>query len=82
MITFSSSWSVPHTQHLIFFQAFQKIHLSQNIRGMADLIYTNVIQQLKVALLGSPAAKILDIICAGMGSTTGTAFQQPGAHPW
>ena len=38
------------------FQALQKIYLASHIRSMADLLHADVIQQLEVALLGSPEA--------------------------
>ena len=45
-----------------FFQALQKICQASHIRSMADLLHADTIQQLEVALLGSPAAQILDLL--------------------
>ena len=47
------------------FQALQKICLASHIRGMADLLDANPIQHLEVALLGSPAAHVIDLLSGG-----------------
>ena len=49
----------------IFFQALEKIHLTNHIKSMAELLHAEVIQQLEVALLGSPAAHVIDLLSAG-----------------
>ena len=54
------------TPHSVFFQALQKIHLADHIKRMVELLHANANQQLEVALLGSPAAQVLDLLAAGM----------------
>ena len=54
---------------LLHFQALQKICLRSHIRSMADLLHANVIQQLEVALLGSPAAQVLELLSGGWMQT-------------
>ena len=51
--------------HPIFFQALQKIYLTNHIKSMVKLLHTDVIQQLEVALLDSPAAQVIDLLAAG-----------------
>ena len=51
--------------HPIFFQALQKICLANHIKSMAELLHAEAIQQLEVALLGSPNAHIIDLLLAG-----------------
>ena len=46
----------------ISFQALQKIWLANHIHSLADLLHADVMQQLEVVLLGTPAAKVLDVI--------------------
>ena len=36
---------------------------------MADLLHINAIQQLEVALLGSPAAQVIDLLSGGWVQT-------------
>ena len=43
-------------------QALQKFCLVSHIRSMAYLLHANAIQQLEVALLGSPAAQVIDLL--------------------
>ena len=40
---------------------------------MAELLHANAIQQLEVALLGSPAAQILNLLAAGMRQPASTS---------
>ena len=61
------------TPHPIFFQALQKICLADHIKRMAQLLHANAIQQLEVALLGSPAAQILHLLAAGMRQPASTS---------
>ena len=44
------------------FLALQKICLARHIKSMADLLHADAVQQLEVALLGSPAAQIIDLL--------------------
>ena len=37
---------------------------------MADLLHADVMQQLEVALLGSPTAQVLDLLSSGMQITS------------
>ena len=62
--------SIPH---LIFFQVLQKIHLADHIKRMAELLHADAIQQLEVAILGSPATQILDLHGAGMRQPASTS---------
>ena len=50
-------------------QALQKICLADHIREMADLIHVDAIQQLKVALLGSPAVEMIDLLSSGVSQS-------------
>ena len=43
-------------------QALKKICLTNHIHSLAKLLHTDMTQQLEIALLGTPAAKILDIL--------------------
>ena len=46
----------------VFTQALQKIRLANHIHSLAELLHADAIQQLELALLGSPAAKLLDVL--------------------
>ena len=48
------------------FQALQKIWLANHIKKMAELLHANAVQQLEVALLGSPASSMVELISAGL----------------
>ena len=50
----------PH--HFCFHLAPQKIQLASHIHSLAELLHANAMQQLELALLGSPAAKVLDVL--------------------
>ena len=43
-------------------QALQEIHLVNQIHSLAELLHMDKIQQLEVVLLGTPAAKMLDML--------------------
>ena len=43
-------------------QGLQKIHLVNHICSLAELLHADTIQELEVALLGTPAAKMLDML--------------------
>ena len=45
-----------------YFQALQKICHASHIRSMADVLHANTVQQQEVALLGSPAAQVIDLL--------------------
>ena len=49
-----------------FFQALQKIWLANHIKSMADLLHADMTQQLEGALLGSPAAQLLNLLVTGV----------------
>ena len=51
------------------FQALQKICLVNHITSMADLLHANAIQQLEVAVLGSSAAQVIDLLSGGWMQT-------------
>ena len=40
----------------------QKICLTNHIHSLAELLHADAIQQLETALLGTPVAKILDVL--------------------
>ena len=65
---------------LLFLQAVQKICLANHIQSIAELLHTDAIQQLEVMLLGSPVACLIDVLLAGLKSTTPTPHQQM-VHP-
>ena len=65
--------SLSSTPHPIFFQALQKICLEDHIKRMPELLHANAIQQLEVALPGSPAAQILDLLASGMRQPASTS---------
>ena len=50
-------------------QALQEICLASHIRSMADPLHADIIQQLEVALLGSPAAQVIDLLSGGWVQT-------------
>ena len=51
-------------------QALQKIRLVSHIHSLAELLHPNAMQQLELALLGSPAAKVLDVLAMATQSHT------------
>ena len=54
------------TPHPIFFQVLQMICLVNHFKSMVELLHAISIQQFEVALLGSPAAQILNLLAAGV----------------
>ena len=54
----------------VFNQALQKIRLASHICRLAELLHANAMQQLELALLGSPAAKVLDVLAMATQSHT------------
>ena len=50
----------------LLIQALQKIRLANHIHSLVDLLLADAIQQLEVALLGSSAAKLLDVLLMSM----------------
>ena len=40
--------------------------MADHIRQMADLMHADAIQQLEVALLGLPAAEVMDLLSSGL----------------
>ena len=65
----SSGSSLSCIFHHLLFLALQKIHLANHIKRMADLLHVDTVQQLEVALLGSPAADVIDLLSAGLDQT-------------
>ena len=53
----------------LFFQAPQKICLANHIHSIVELLHADALHQLEVALLGSPAAKLLDILSMNLQYT-------------
>ena len=68
---FLSSISLNPSSHL---QALQKIHLVNHIRWIVDLLHTDAVQQLEVALLGSPASEVIDLLSSGLVQTTSSTI--------
>ena len=60
--------------HLVFFQTLQKIHLANHPKSMVELPHAEAIQQLEVAVLGSPAAHVIDLLSAGWMQMTPAAI--------
>ena len=46
-------------------QALQKIRLANHIHSLVELLHADVMQQLELALLGSPVARLLDVLVIG-----------------
>ena len=69
--------SVCSTLFLLF---LQKICLANHIRSLADLPHADVIQQLEVALLGSPADHLIYLLSTGLRNTASTSQLQV-VHP-
>ena len=51
-------------------QALQKIRLVNHICSLAELLHANAMQQLELALLGSPVARLLDMLAMGIQHQT------------
>ena len=49
----------------VFTQALQKIRLANHIYSLVEFLHGDVIQQLELALLGSPAARLLEVLVMG-----------------
>ena len=66
----------------VFTQTLQKIRLANHICSLVELLHANVIQQLELALLGSPAARLLDVLAMGtQHQTTSSHFTFVPLHP-
>ena len=63
---------------LCYPQALQKIHLANHIQSLVELLHADAVQQLEVALLGTPAAKILDVL---LMATTSQPHTPPLSKP-
>ena len=77
---FLSSISLDPSTH---FPALQKIHLANHNRWMVDLLHANTVQQLEVALLGSPVFEVIDLLSHLLVQTTSStivASAQPHLH--
>ena len=59
----------------LLFQALRKICLANHICSIAELLPSDVMQQMEVVLLGLPAAKLLDILSMSMQSKPSTQHQ-------
>ena len=68
------------TEPNLHVQALQKICLADHIRKMANQLHADAIQQLEVALLGSPAAEVMDILSASLSKPVTIASAQPHPH--
>ena len=75
-------WLFIHSSQLpLFLQTLQKIWLANHIHSMAELLHSDAMQQMEVALLGSLAAKLLDILLMSMQSTHSTQHQVTPHQP-
>ena len=54
--------------------------MADHIRKMANQLHADAIQQLKVALLCSPAAEIMDILSASLSKPATITSAQPHPH--
>ena len=62
-------------------QALQQICLTNHICSLTELLHTDAMQQLEVALLGLPAARILDILMmATQSQTSSTPISSRSLH--
>ena len=61
----------------VFNQALKKIQLASHICSLAELLRANTMQQLELALLGSPTAKVLDVLV--MATQSHTTFTCPSS---
>ena len=60
-------WAAP-----LVMETLQKICLASHIRHMADLLHTDAIQQLEVALLGMPTSQVIEVLAGGVTSSSST----------
>ena len=65
----------------VHFQALQKIHLADHIKQMAHLMHVDTIQQLEVALLGSPAAEVTDLLLSDLSKSKQATVTTAPPHP-
>ena len=63
----------------VFNQALQRIQLVSHIHSLAELLHTDAMQQLELALLGSPSAKVLDVLA--MATQSHTISAHPSSIP-
>ena len=54
-------------------QALQRIRLANHICSLAELLHADAVQQLELALLGSPVAKLLDVLATGTHHKTASS---------
>ena len=64
------------TPPALFFQAMQKIRLANHIKSMAELLHADTIQQLEVALLGSPGAHLLNLLATRVMQSASASQRQ------
>ena len=76
----SNSSLLSYIFHHLIFQALQEICLANHIKSMADLLHVDAVQQLEVALLGSPAADVVGLLSAGLEKTN-PILQTMQPHP-
>ena len=67
--------------HHYSLQALQKIHVENHIHSLTELLHSDAMQQMEVALLGLPAAKLLNILSISMQSTASTQHQAAPIQP-
>ena len=66
----------------VFTQALQKIRLVNHIHSLAELHHADAMQQLELALLGSPVARLLDVLAMGtQHQTTSLHSTSVPLHP-
>ena len=65
----------------LFLQTLQKIHLADHIHSLAELLHTDALHQLEVALLGSPAANLIDVLSVSLQSMSSMQHQAVPLQP-
>ena len=63
-----------HFPAFVLTQALQKIRLANHICSLTELLYTDVMQQLELVLLGSPVARLLDVLAMGIQHQTTSSW--------
>ena len=63
-------------------QALQKIRMANQVCSLAELLHADAMQQLELALLGSPVARLLDVLAMGIQhQTTSSQSTSVSHHP-
>ena len=65
----------------LYLQALLKIHLADHIHSLAELLHTDALQQLGVALLGSLAVNLINILLVSLQSMSSMQHQAVPLQP-